>query len=140
MRLKRKMKEDLQNKYMEYQILVNNLKQLEQQFVMMEQHLNDLKGLDESLDSLINTKENEMFSAVGNGVFVKTELKDKDSVLVNIGAGVVVRKKIKDAKNLVIRQVDEVQNLVIQIQDDFNNLNNEISILKEELHHASHSA
>ena len=132
------MKEDLQNKYMEQQILVNNLKQLEQQFVMMEQHLNDLKGLDESLDSLINTKENEMFSAVGNGVFVKTELKDKDSVLVNIGAGVVVKKKIKDAKNLVIRQIDEVHNLVIQIQDDFNNLNNEVGILKEELHHASH--
>ncbi len=134
------MKEDLQNKYMEYQILINNLKQLEQQFVMMEQHLNDLRGLDESLDSLINTKENEMFSAVGNGVFIKTELKDKDSVLVNIGAGVVVKKKIRDAKNLVIRQVDEVQNLIIQIQDDFNNLNNEIGVLKEEIHHASHSA
>lgn len=127
------MKEDVQRKYLEYQVLIKQLKQIEQQFAVMEQHFVELKNLDEGLDILINTKEKEVFASLGAGIFVEGELKNTGKVLVNVGAGVIVEKDIKDAKRLVIRQMDDVQNLVLQIQDDFDNINNDVNVLRDEL-------
>lgn len=109
----------LKEKYMEFQMLEQSLAQLNQRKASMENQLNEFISLQESLDSLKDSKDNSpMFSPLGSGVFIKSELKDSNNVLVNIGSNIAIERSVEDSKELVEKQITELRGMLIKLESE----------------------
>ena len=99
----------LQEKYMEYQVLEQQVKQVEEQNQTLQKQIEDLNGIKEAIESMEKTKiGSELFVPISAGIFVKAEIKENTELLVNVGDNVVVPKSIKDAIKLVEKQEQEI--------------------------------
>ncbi|MBI4153792.1 prefoldin subunit alpha, partial [Candidatus Woesearchaeota archaeon] len=113
--------EEVQQRYMELQLLNSQLKQVQQQLEMLTQQVSELNRIDEALEELAKTKkETEVLSQLGSGVFVKSVLMDEKNVLLNVGANIVVEKPIKDAKGIVERQIEDFNNVIAELTAQLN--------------------
>ena len=114
------MKQEIQQKYIELQILNQQIKKIQEQFMLLQQQLAELTSLELSLAEMKDVKkDSEVFSSLGSGIFVNSKLSATENVLVNVGAGVLVTKTIDEAVNLVKTQI--------------NNINQSQETIKEEL-------
>ncbi len=111
---------ELTEKYLELQILEQQIKQVNQQLLGLDNQLLELQRLDENLSELANTKKNtELLVALGGGIFTKAELKDNNTVLVNVGANVVVEKNIPSSKSIISNHIEQVKEAVKQLEQEF---------------------
>ncbi|MBT4576887.1 prefoldin subunit alpha [Candidatus Woesearchaeota archaeon] len=109
----------LKEKYMEFQMLEQSLAHLNQKKASIENQMNEFVSLQESLDSLKNSKDNSpMFSPLGSGVFIKSELKDSKNVLVNIGSNIAIERTVDDSKELVEKQMTELRGILIKLESE----------------------
>lgn len=99
----------LQEKYMEYQVVEQQVKQVEEQNQTLQKQIEDLNGIKEAIESMEKTKKgSELFVPISAGIFIKAEMKENSELLVNVGDNVVVPKSIKDAIKLVEKQEQEI--------------------------------
>ena len=113
------MAEDSQKTYLEYQFLQQAIAQMHQKKAIIQNQMSEFFGLMENLESLKNSKkDSQIYAAIGSGVFVRAELKEKDNVLVNIGSNVALERSVQDAKKLVANQLDELKSLLKQLDAD----------------------
>ncbi|MFA5141714.1 MAG: prefoldin subunit alpha [Candidatus Woesearchaeota archaeon] len=121
-----------QEKYMQLQMLSQQLKATEQELHKLDQHHKIMIDTLEQLDNLKNAKAgSETFVPVCNGIFAKAELKDCSKLLVNVGAGVIVEKDIASTKKLVESQLEQLAQVRMQ-------LTNDLQTLSMEGHHLEH--
>ncbi len=89
-----------------------------------------IKDVDTALITITALKDEspgeETLVPIGFGSFVKANLVNPDTIIVGIGAGVSVEKKIDDAKSFLEKRKDELTQYYEQ-------LNNSISKLAQEL-------
>ncbi len=112
------MNPDFKDKYLELQMLNQEIKQLQQQFENAEKQLEELNKLDEVLDDFAKVKAgSETLSAIGSGIFAKTEIKNTKEILMAVGANIYVTKPIGDAKEFIAAQIKEVQDVTHQIEN-----------------------
>lgn len=103
-------KEKLQEKYVLYQLLNQNLQSLKQQFDLIQQQFIEVKSTVMSIDDLRKTGEkNEIFLPLGSGCYGKGKLTDKNDIMVNVGAGIFVNKKSVEAKLFLDERVKEIE-------------------------------
>ena len=90
-----------------------------------------IKDLETALTTITSLKEEsagiETLVPIGFGSFVKANLASTDTIVVGIGAGVSIEKKIDDAKSFLEKRKDELTKYYEQ-------LNNTIAKLGQELH------
>jgi prefoldin alpha subunit len=98
--------------------LVNELNAYQGQAEALQQQIETLNAtiaeLSVALDTLSTVKgeENkETLVPIGAGSFLITELKNTDDVIIGLGAGVAVKKKIEDAKDTITEQRTELEEL-----------------------------
>ncbi|MBL7056592.1 prefoldin subunit alpha [Candidatus Woesearchaeota archaeon] len=104
--------EKLQSMYMEYQMISNSIKQLEQQNVSLDNQLMELAHTSQGLDDMKHVKKgNEILVPVSPGIYAKAELKEEDKFIVNVGAEIAVHKNIEDTKKIIDTQIGEIGNL-----------------------------
>ncbi|MBS3167824.1 prefoldin subunit alpha [Candidatus Woesearchaeota archaeon] len=124
----------MQHKYMEFQMLMQQLQQLEQNSENIEKHINDLMKLNENLDVISNTKKDtESLIPLGNGIFLKGSLNDNQSVVMNVGSNLCVEKSLHEAKQTVNIQMQEVSDFMIQLKTEINNTRNKLMQLQKEI-------
>ena|SRR3989344_8384868 len=126
--------ERFQEKYMEYQGLVQQFQQLKENSQTLEKHILELNKLKENLDSLskFNTGEEALMS-LGSGIFLKGEFKDNNKVLMSVGSGICVEKNVEDAIKTVDRQMVEVVGFNEQIKMEVQKTVDNIQELQLEL-------
>lgn len=104
-------REQMQRRYMELQLLSHQIKDMQKQVQTIDGQLMDLEATNNALDELSKTKEkSEMFVPVSSGVFAMAELKGSKELLVNVGAGVAVKKPISDVREMIDEQLVELGN------------------------------
>src|SRR3989338_2449099 len=92
--MKDKQKE-MQEKYIELQLLDQQIKQMQKQIQLVEQQVMELSSVKQSLDEIKNIeKGTEVLAPLSSGIFAKAEIKDIDKLLVNVGADVVIEKDL----------------------------------------------
>jgi len=129
--------EELQNKYMELQLAEQQFQQLHHQLESLNQQALDLQKLEVNLDDLKKVKKNsKMLSSLGQGIFFESELKNKDELIVNVGANIMVKKSIADSKKLISKQVKEIENIKENVETQLQNLTLHTTNLQEELQKA----
>jgi len=110
----------LNEKYMELQIFEQQLKQVNQQLLNLDNQLLELQRIEENLGDLTETKKNtELLVALGGGVFSKTELTDNKTVLMNVGANIIIEKDIPSSKEVIGHQIDQIKTVMKQLEQEF---------------------
>jgi len=117
------MEKERQSKILELNMLDAQLKQLEQQAMMIEQQIFDQQSLITNLDELKKSKKGqEMLFQLSRNVFAEGNLKNSNEVLVNVGSNVIVKKNIEEAKKITERAKLKLVDLNEDIRKEMQNI------------------
>ncbi len=126
--------QDLQSKYMEFQMLQQSIAQSQQKKVVIQNQIIEFSSLKESLENLQRSKkDSSMYSSLGAGVYVKAELKETEKVLVNIGSNIALERSVEESKKLVDKQVKELMNLQSKLDKELEEDIEKANLLNKEL-------
>ena len=104
--------------YTEYNELIQQFQQLQQNVGALEKHVNDLNELKNNLTSISQVQVNEeVLIPLGSGIFLNGLLKDNKTTLMNAGVNVCVEKDISEAIKTVDSQIIDTNNLSNQMQE-----------------------
>ena len=93
---------------MEFQMLSKQAKLGEQQLESIDEELTSMARLIDDLESLKSQPAGtEILTPVGNGIFLKANLSEPDSVVINVGSGVALPKGIDDAREMLRKKIGQ---------------------------------
>ena len=117
--------------YQQMQELQQNLKEIQQQLQLLFQQRTELEHLTGALQELGNTTgEQEVLIPLGAGIFIKASIKDVKTILLNVGAEVIVEKNVEDTLQLVERQNKELQTIESSMQEELAHVNQQLQYLQ----------
>ena len=118
------------NKYekvMEFNMLENQLRQIEQQIILIDQQINHQKNTINSLDEFKKIKKGaESFLPLSDDILVKATITDNENLLVNVGGKTLLRKNVEEIKKIIQKQTGKLENIR-------NELGSEIDLVLQEL-------
>ncbi|MDP2908523.1 MAG: prefoldin subunit alpha [Nanoarchaeota archaeon] len=127
-------KDDVSEKYLELQMLEQQLKQVNQQIVNINAQVLELQRIEGNLDDIAKTKgDTEILVSLGGGVLGKAELKDNQTVLMNVGANVVVEKDIPSSIEMIKHQIVQMKDVAMQMEQEFQILAMNSQVLQRDL-------
>ena len=128
------MNEDLQKKYMEFQMLQQQMQQVGQQIQALDSQASEMDLVQQALDEFGSAKtESDAFVTLTPGLFVKAKITNTEKVLLNVGSGAVVEKNIPDAKKVIAEQGTELRKLKVELTEQLEKLSEHGAKLQEEL-------
>lgn len=114
---------ELQETYAEYQLIEEQIKQIQQQVQKMDVQLADLTNIQEGLEEFKSTRPgSEVFVPVSNGIFLQASLVSNTKLLVNVGSSVVVEKSVDDTRKLLSDQHVEISRYRNQLLEHLNKM------------------
>ena len=127
-------KKKLEEKYLMLQLLDAQIKELEKELSALEVQSKNILNLKESLTSLEKSKENSRgFSAIGAGIYSESDIKDTKNVLVNVGAGVLVKKSVPETSKLLDKQITQSQEITKKLAANIQTLSEKAVELQMEV-------
>ncbi len=95
---------------------------LNQQMESVKANIADLTIAEETLQSIKDKKDAETLVPIGAGSFIITEIKNTDEVIVGLGAGAAVKKKIADAEVSIEEQKKDLESVSNKIAEQLNKI------------------
>lgn len=132
------MKQELQEKYIELQILDQTIRQLQQQLSILDQQLFELQRLNESLDEISKVNPNsEILTPLGAGIFIKTQLKDNKEVFMNVGSNIVTKKTIEESKKIINEQLQKIKLTISEMEEEITHATINAANIQQEISEAN---
>lgn len=129
-----KKSEDLQDKYIEFQLINQQIAQLQQQILSLSTQLIELKSLKDNLENFKKLKKGtESLVPLGANIFTKMELKENEEVIVNVGSNVLVKKSVPESQKIIDKQLKELESLIEQFQDNLEKIASRAQELQKDL-------
>ena len=126
--------EKLQKLYVEFQVLNNNIKQLEKQNTVLENQLVELITTNQGLEDMKKVKSGtEILVPLSSGIYAKAKLKESDNFIVNVGSNVALSKNIDSTKKVIENQIDEIQKLQENFMQELQNNTAKAALLEQEI-------
>lgn len=101
---------DLQQNYLQFQLLQQQIEQISHQLELVTQRLADVEISQDALMQLEEIKEGqEMMANIAPGIFIKAAAKENKNLLVNVGADTVVEKPVQEVIGLLEKQKKELE-------------------------------
>ena len=126
--------EKLQKLYMEFQMLDQQIKQLEKQHTALNNQLMELMATNQSLEDMKKTKQGtEILIPLSSGIYTKAEIKDSENFIVNIGANIALKKDLSSTKKLIETQIDELKKLQEKFINELQNNTTKAAALEQEI-------
>lgn len=94
-----------------FSMMQQEAEKIEEQINAVNQQMQELEKIKTSVENL----ENEVLAPLGRGIFFKAEKKE-DSLYVNVGENIVVKKSRKDTSELIQQQMmklAEMKNILL---------------------------
>jgi prefoldin alpha subunit len=105
--------------------LINELNMYKSQADLLNQQIETLKVSISELTIALETLEElkgkegvETFVPIGAGSFLITEIKNTEEIIVGVGAGAAIKKKVGDAQESIKNQKDELEGLLNRMMGD----------------------
>lgn len=95
---------------------------LNQQIESVRANIADLTIAEETLQTIKDQKDSETLVPIGAGSFIITEIKNTDEVIVGLGAGAAVKRKISDAEESIKQQKKELEEVSGKITEQLNKI------------------
>lgn len=123
-----------QEKILEYKLLFQQLQQLQQNIHAVGQHLEDLKKIQENIETISSTSSGtETLVPLGSGIFLKAQVKDTTRLIMNVGASICVEKTPLEAVEAVSKQLIEMEQLFGQLEEEAERTAEQIQYFKKEM-------
>jgi len=107
-----------QQKYIQLQVLEQQLTQIQNNLQMLEQQLSEIEAIKASITEFEGLKkDSEVLMPIANGIFANAKLQDNSELLVNVGSGIVVKKSIKETIELMDNQGKEIEKYRVQMAE-----------------------
>jgi len=108
--MEKEKEKEMQELYVNLQLLTNAIKQIQKQIQMLEEQFVDMQVVKSSLDELGEAKiDSSILVPMANGIFCKASLQDNKEVIMNVGGNVAVKKSIPDAKEYIDERIEELK-------------------------------
>jgi prefoldin alpha subunit len=117
---------DLQNKILNYKILEARMEGLVKQREAIMSKISEIDSVIEGLGEIAEKKE--VLFSIGGDAYVEGVIK-KDSILIDIGAGILIEKTIEEGKEILNKRKKELDKAINDIENEIKN----ISIIMNEL-------
>ncbi|MBU0757995.1 MAG: prefoldin subunit alpha [Nanoarchaeota archaeon] len=119
--------------------LISELRELDSQIKHMQKHIEvvdsqlmELESLKLSLSEFADTKEgDEMLVPLAAGIYVKGKLADNKELIVNVGANVSVEKKPEEVKEMLAKQSEEIKKFRASLLMQFQQLVHSVEEIQE---------
>lgn len=110
-----------QEKYLELQMLNNQLKQMQQQVQAVELQALEIDKLSIALEeSKSIKKDQELLVPLGQGIFLRSKADKMENVIMSVGADVVLEKSFDEALGIVNAQKQELSSVLLDLKKEFN--------------------
>ena len=131
---KEKKQEELQHKYIELQILKQQIAQYVEQKQAFDEKESEMNATIDALRNLDTIKQgDEMWSSLGSSTFVRSDIKDTKKVLVAVGAGVVAKETVSRAIEILEGRVKDLNSAGVQIVEQANMMLERINELEPQV-------
>lgn len=98
------------NKIIEYQLLEQQIQQLDNNLRNIDQNIEDINTILKTLDDFKKLKKGDsILVPVANGIFAEASLKDSGKLKVNVGSNIVIEKDIEGTKKMMEEQTAELE-------------------------------
>ena len=104
------------------QLLEQQANQFGEQLKVIDKQIEELNVLKENVEKLSDSEENEMFSELGKGIYVKGQL-NKDNMLVDVGNKILVPKTSEEISSIVNKQIKKFDEVKDEIGEQVNQVN-----------------
>ncbi len=124
----------VQQKYLELQLIDQQMKQVQKQVEAIERQVVELDEVLQSLDALATSKSgSEMFVPITSGIFLKARLEDNEKLAVNVGSNTVVSKDIPATKTMLAEQAMDMRKFQTELAEQFEKMAERAVGLQKEL-------
>ena len=111
---------------MKLQVLEQEANHLGEQAKLVDQQIDELNSLNINILKLEKSEEDEIFSEIGKGIYVKGMLKKAD-LLAEVGSKIFVQKSNKEVKQIIENQIKSMNSVKNQIANKINEINGELN-------------
>ena len=123
-----------QEKYMEFQLLQQQLEQMQRYNEELEGKLAEFNKTKESLNEMNGiTGETELFVPLAQGIFTKAKVNGMKELLVNVGANIAVTQSIPNVVDLIERQMKEIAEIKEKLDENAMKITQRLNQLVEEI-------
>jgi len=127
------MENELESKILEIRLFESQIAKLEQQMALLDQQIIELQSLQADLDAIKNVKNQDILAPLGRDVLIRAKLESVDSVLLNVGARVIVKKDIEGAKATLEKQKQSFLEARSDINKGMDNIIERIMQIEKEI-------
>ena len=118
----------------EYTAISQLIDEVKQRIDLLNASLNDIASAKGALEELEAVKEGEeLLVPIGAGVYVRVRVVDKSSVLVTVGASILVEKGLEEARKYLDEREQRVRDLLRRHVSDYQALASRLSEIEREL-------
>ena len=130
---------DHQAEMYEYQMMSEQMQQLQQTFNTMNKHREELRRLESNLTDLSKLKGGEStLIPLGSGIYIKGKIEKSENVFMNVGSSVVVQKTYDEALDTIRKQLAEVENFAIQVESNMQEVSRRLQELQAHMQMHQH--
>ena len=125
---------EVQKKYIMLQMMKQQLNALAEQKNLINERIAELAVSIDALKKLKDVKEGQnIMTTLGSNVFVSADIQDTERVLVNIGNGILARKRREEAISFLELRMNEIGDIDRELTSEINKYVEEIQRLEPEL-------
>ncbi|HLD72661.1 MAG TPA: prefoldin subunit alpha [Candidatus Nanoarchaeia archaeon] len=125
---------EIQEKYMQFQYLQQQLEQISQHLEMLNQQNAELDISINAVTELGKTKiDNELLAPIADGIFLKGELKDNKKLIINVGMNITVERTVPEVVKLLENQKSQLQLRLIEVEAVRQELANQTMMIYKEI-------
>lgn len=122
-----------EGKIVEYKILVERFRGLQETFGQLQAHINELGLLKEAVSELNNVDADRgVLMPVGSGIFARGKFVGGE-LLMNVGAGVCIEKSVPEALESIDSQRVEIERVMINVESELEECLERIKSIQKEV-------
>jgi prefoldin alpha subunit len=125
---------DSQKKYLELQIIIQQINQIQEQISNLNNQVVELNELKKGINLIKDVKNNtESFVPVGFNIFAKAKLENANELLVNVGSNIFVMKNIEETIFLINSQIEQIEIIIKEIDNKLYRLEHAGELIQSEI-------
>jgi len=126
--------QELQQKYMQFQVLQQQMTQLQQYLQSIETDMQKVAIMKQGLSDLEKTKKGtKILASLNPGMFTHATLENNDEIIINVGANIAVKKSLKEAKDIVNNQEKQLGEIHGNYAKDLDNITKQFLDIQKEI-------
>jgi len=128
------MQRELQRKYVQMQLLKQQMNALLEEKLLVDEKVSEIVTTIDALQNLGKVKKgDEIWSGLGSGSFMRSDVKDIDRVLISVGAGILIKEERSRAIDILQSRLNELNKIDRDLIAEINKFSDNINKLEPEI-------